>query len=257
MTKLNDATLLAFVDGELESDASHEVAKALETDPEAREKVHRLRRSAVLVRTVFDQVPEQEMSPGLRALLEPKPPREWRRTTMAIAASILIAAVGFGGGFLAASLRTPVAAGFDERLFDEIADYHTMYAREDEHQVEVSAAQPAQIEQWLGNRLHRRLHIPDLSNRTLTFIGARLFVVDGMPVAQFIYHWPGQPHRPLGLCISIGAGDEPLRADSRDGVQQVLWRHQGYTYVLVGWTSREVLNSIAAEVMPKLAKDLS
>ena len=97
----------------------------------------------------------------------------------------------------------------------------------------------AHIEAWFGAVLHRTLRIPDLSDRGLTFVGGRLLVVDGVPVTQLLYRWPGRPHEPFGLCISPDPSSERgLTTDAREGLQQVLWRRKGYTYVLVGWTSR-------------------
>jgi anti-sigma factor RsiW len=256
MTKLTDTTLVAYVDGELDSGACREVATALESDPEAREKVCRLRQAAVLVRAVFHRPPDEAVDAGMAAMIDRSPRRDYRKLGLAVAASVLIAAVGFGGGRITAARHAPPEYSFESRLLDEIADYHTMYAREDEHQVELTAARPDLIEEWLGSRLHRQLHIPDLSDRKLTFAGARLLVVDGAPVAELLYHWPGQPHQPLGLCVTFGdPGDEPIQADARDGVHQVLWRHRGYTYVLVGWSTQQLLNSIAAELMPELDRD--
>jgi anti-sigma factor RsiW len=258
MAKLTDTVLLAFVDGELDSGVSREVSKALETDQDARETVNRLRQSAVLVRAIFEQPEEYAMTPKLRALLEREPSRNYRKVVIAMAASVMIAALGFGGGLLTNGRSALPQPSADARLFDEIADYHTLYALEDEHQVEVGADHRDQIESWLGARLHRRLHIPDLSDRQLVFAGARLLVVDGAPVAQLVYRWPDQPHKPLALCITFGEpGEQAIQTDARDGVRQVLWRHRGYTYVLVGWSPQQVLSSIATELMPKLEKDTS
>lgn len=258
MAKLTDTTLLAYVDGELDSNSAHQISIALETDPEARERVDRLRQSAVLARAVFERPSSIIMCPKLRALIDTASPRRYRRIFFAAAASIAIAAISFGSGFLVELSRARQEISFDARLFDEVADYHTMYAYEDDHQVEVSADRREHIEEWLGARLQRRLHVPDLTDRALHFVGARLLVVDGSPVAQLVYHWPGQPHKPLALCITFGSPDEqPIKADARDGVQQILWRHRGYTYVLVGWASQPMLNSLAAEVTSILDHDLS
>jgi anti-sigma factor RsiW len=259
MAKLSDSILVAFVDGELDPGVSGEVAEALETDPDARERVNRLRQSAVLIRALFNQPEDRTITPELRRLLESRPARNYRKLAISLAASVVIVTAGFGGGWLAATrFASHEQASFEARLFDEVADYHTLYALEDEHQVEIGADHRQQIEDWLGSRLHRRLHIPDLSGRGLTFVGARLLVVDGAPVAQLVYHWPDQPHKPFALCVTFGEpGEQPLQSDFRDGVQQVLWRHRGYTYVLAGWSTQQVLTSIAAELMPILEKETS
>jgi anti-sigma factor RsiW len=177
--------------------------------------------------------------------------RRWR-VALPAAASIAAAAILYGGYTIGFS-QGQQAPGFSERLLDEVADYHVVYAREDEHQVEVPARQLAQIEAWLGERLHRRIEVPDLSKDGFTFEGARLLVVDGEPVAQLVYLPPDQPHHPLALCISFGApGEEALNTDSRNGVNLALWRRKGYTYVLVGWAERPFLVQLANQLARKL-----
>src|SRR5258706_219810 len=164
MMRLDDPTLVAFVDGELDAAAIREVALALESDPEAAEKVRQFRISAALVRTAFRDPQHLQVSPAL--------------------------------------------------------------------------ARP--IEAWLGDRLEREIRVPDLSAHGLTFRGARLLVVDGRPVGQLVYTKPDRPHRPLALCIALdGIGDEAVRAEVRDGVTMMLWRHQGYLYILAGWLDRQ------------------
>ena len=53
MTRLDDGTLVAFVEGELDAAAMHRVAEAIKHDPEAAEKVRLLRLSATLVGAAF------------------------------------------------------------------------------------------------------------------------------------------------------------------------------------------------------------
>ncbi|MEE4378370.1 MAG: hypothetical protein V2J55_12805 [Candidatus Competibacteraceae bacterium] len=55
MTKLDDETLLAFADGELDSQQMELVATQLTNDPEARETLRIFQESAALVKDAFDQ----------------------------------------------------------------------------------------------------------------------------------------------------------------------------------------------------------
>jgi hypothetical protein len=72
-------------------------------------------------------------------------------------------------------------------------------------------------------------------------------------VAQLLYRTPDRPQKPLGLCISFGApGIEPARTDFRNGLNEVLWRRNGYSYVLVGWESGTYLTNLASELEPLL-----
>ena len=253
MAKLDLETLSAFVDGELNAARESEVAAAIACDPEAQQTVERLRHLTMLLRDVFDQPAYQDAPPGLAQSLAAPVKQSRRWFVAAIAATAVLTAGAFAGGFMLGQRGNPPNREYSERLLDEVADYHAVYARENEHQVEVPAERLAHIEAWFGAVLHRTLRIPDLSDRGLTFAGGRLLVVDGVPVTQLLYRWPGRPHEPFGLCISPDPSSERgLTTDAREGLQQVLWRRKGYTYVLVGWTSRAFLASVAAELMPKL-----
>lgn len=256
MVELDDGILAAFVDGELEPDTAREVARAIATNPEAQEKVHRLRLSTLLVRAALGGQQNHRVSPALeRAITMPESRfRRLYRHARAIAASIAILAVGFGAGIWFSSQRSDTMT-FDERLIDEVADYHVLYAREDEHLVEIPASERQHIEAWLGDRLQRSLHVPDLTNQGMAFEGARLLVVEGRPVAQLMYARPGDEHHPLAICITFGGQtDAALRTESREGLNLVTWRAKGYAYVLVGWTPAPFLTELAAELSPELQK---
>jgi len=261
MTRLDDSTLVAFVDGALDAAASHDVAQSLEHDPEAREKVRLLRLSATFVRAAFREPAYLQVSPELTKMIEGRPQvvggptrSTARRFAVPLVASIAAAVVlGFGGGFATRGTQPPNPRDFGEHLIDEVADYHVVYAREDEHLVEVPAERRDHIEAWLGDRLQRQLHVPDLSAHDLIFRGARLLVVDDRPVGELVYSRPDRPHRPVALCITFGGpGEEALRTEARDGITLALWRRQGYYYVLAGWMDKTALGRLAAELTPEL-----
>jgi anti-sigma factor RsiW len=258
MRGLDDATLVAFVDGELDPDAMHDVAEAIANDPAAQEKVRLLRLSAPLVRAVFRQPAFQEVNPEVERMLT-RPRRLLSRLApvrapLALAASIAMLVIGLGAGLFIGG-RAPVSLGFGERLLGEVADYHVVYARETEHLVEVPASQREHIEAWLGEHLHRSLRVPDLGDRGLTFEGARLLVVDGRSVAQLLYAAPGDEHHPLALCIAGGAeSDAPAIVQSREGINLAAWRAGGYFYVLAGWQPPAFLKDVAAELSPALSR---
>src|SRR6266851_7112280 len=214
MSQLDDSILVAYADGELDAASMRSVGEALEHDPPAREKVRRFQLSTTLIRAVFQEPAYQQVSPELaQAITNPQRWSRWKpkRFMVPIAASIFAAAI-FAGGIMLGSLMSNRPPDFSERLLDEVAEYHVVYARDTEHQVEVPAQQVRHIETWLGGHLYRSLHVPDLSDRGLSFKGARLLVVEGQPVAQLLYVRPDQPQNPLALCISFAApGESPLR----------------------------------------------
>jgi len=127
----------------------------------------------------------------------------------------------------------------------QVAQYHKIYAREQRHLVEVSAAETPHIEQWLGKRLDDlAFKVPDLSAFGLTFKGARMLVVNGAPVAQLVY-LPADG-RAVALCvIHSKKDDKPLTASQQDDLNLVDWRVKGYGFVVIGWEDPTQLRAIA------------
>lgn len=89
-TKLDDLTLNAYVDGELDPETKRSVLAAMQDDADIREQVCRLRRAKDWMRHGFDDVqPEDRPLPGSRA--------QFGRVGTGIAASLIAIAIGVGG----------------------------------------------------------------------------------------------------------------------------------------------------------------
>jgi surface antigen len=117
----DEATLVAYVDGELDAAGSRRLEALLAQDPEAQAKVALMRRSAEAVKSAYDAALTEPLPPGLAALIRtgddvqgrlsareklvelrrhrPAPAREargWR--SMRLAASLLLLGLGFASG---------------------------------------------------------------------------------------------------------------------------------------------------------------
>lgn len=244
---LDDATLVAFVDGELDPSTMHDVAAQIAGDSAAKEKERLLRTSVSLVRAAFAD-PCYQVVPATLAerVLRPTPPRLGRRRVlaMATAASVATLMVGFAGGTMWREVLTPPPPG--DSLLADIAEYHVAYAEEGSGFGAVPAAHTAEIKTWLHKLLQHPVQIPDLERFGLTFHAARLLIAGDRPVAQLLYVRAGQPRRPLGLCVTAGTPQRPaLSIVHRNGVVLAQWGTQGVTYVLVGWEAPDMLARLA------------
>jgi len=251
MSRFDDQTLVAYVDGELDEFTARQVEAAISQDPETRRRVDLLRQSAALVGDVFRQPQYQQVSRTFAQRLgtQPRATRPVWHFALSIVAAIAAAVIGFGVGFW----RGGMQGDFADRLLDEVAEYHVVFARERDHQVEVTADRLDEIQSWFGERLGRKLQVPDLSHRGLILRGARLLVVSHRPVAQLVYSFPGQLDRPVALCITAGPPEQvPLRTDSQDGVNLVIWGRKGFIYVVAGWVDQAFLAALTAELAPAL-----
>jgi hypothetical protein len=101
--RVNEELLVAYVDGELDAEATRQVEAALVTDAGARQCVRELRESAALLRGAFHGKPETPIPDRLFAVIagaaqdERRRPR-WRVPT-ALAASLAALAIGLSTGY--------------------------------------------------------------------------------------------------------------------------------------------------------------
>ncbi len=115
MVALDDTTLMAYVDGELDEQTARLVEAQLERNYEARATVAKYRETASVVRSAVlpyghAPIPERlidAIGAGRPHLPVRRFPTNggWVRSLSAIAAGLLLLLVGGGGGFLAATYR--------------------------------------------------------------------------------------------------------------------------------------------------------
>jgi anti-sigma factor RsiW len=256
MPELDENTLVAYVDGELDAATAREVERALEGSPAARNTVAKLRSSAALVRAAFADAVHEPPPPGLVELLRIAKPSRARRYALPVAASIaLLIGIGIGiaVGVTGAQQFAPQAeaVGTMDRLVADVAEYHRIYAREQRHMVEVSAAETPHLEDWLGRRMKGQLTIPDLSAQGLAFQGGRLLAFDDRPMAELIYKPADGP--PIGLCIAFALpGMSGAATTQRGDLTVTHWVDNGYVYSVVGWANDHRIQAIADSVRAQL-----
>jgi anti-sigma factor RsiW len=285
MQKRSDDRLIAYLDGEVDASARHEIEDWLDSDPAARDKLVALAQSAALVRSAFDEVTHEPLpdrliaaARGERVSAEPSakilPFRPGRGTGSAPAArrwwlGLPLAASLFGlllGGavtYLSVAKLLPGGIGgkqpavemaaADSLWLDNAVGYFKLAASAgDGALVDVPATGDAR-EAWqkISQSLPQEVRWPDLNLKPwgLNFRGARLVVADGRPAAQLMYTTDNKAIGPLTLIIgSSKEPDTPPTLARRQDVNLLYWRHQGRAYALVGQTDVGYLWGIANDV---------
>lgn len=259
MTGLDNSTLVAYVDGELDAEQARAVKATLTGDPEARSRVEIFHETAALLRAAFEEPAGEPVSPNLlRAAKKPEVVRRRWRVALPLAASLAALAIGLGGGYMTGVYRTQAqievaAAG---QWQGEAAEYFRLYAQNDRHLIELPAGRIEAIEAKLSHFVNKKLTVPDLSSRGLKFRGARLFAIDGDPAvtdgaqaaALLVYDLPNG--KPLALCIAPFAsetGEYPVAGRSGD-MNLFSWYQSGQGYVLMGWAEPEFLREVGMEL---------
>lgn len=240
-----DPSLVAYVDGELDAAGVAAVERRLAEDQAARDDVEMLRTTAMLLRAACSE--DQYAQPPLRPLARPPGLRLPRRAAGLMAAGLLLTLAGFGGG----SWWRGEAGG---DLLGEIAEYHAVITQETTHLAEFAPDQASQWVGWLGRRVGRRLSVPDLQSAGMRFAGGRMLVIDGEPVADFLYVRDGG--KPVAVCVarSDAAGSE-LRIDQRGRLRLGSWTQAGTTYVVVGELDADAARRLAHLVASQIDAD--
>ena len=237
----------AYVDGELGPEEVGAVEKDIAADPQVRALARMHGETAALLRAACAPQFYAQGIPQLDRARLRVAPRRLSLRSMEIAATLLMGIVGASIGILA----NRDGASETASLLEEIASYHLVYGRETEHLVEVPASRREQLSAWLGERLHRRLPIPELSAVRLTFAGGRMLVVEGKPVAQLMYTRAGT--FPLGVCVTASSKPAvPVQVERRNGLDLAWWRDGAYVYVIVGTVpeveARDLADRVAAQM---------
>ena len=263
MKHLDDSTLVAYVDGELDAARAQEVDAALVLDPQLRSRVQIFRETSRALRTAFDGSSRETVSPRLaKALDRPRPGVGGRwRLAVPLAASLAALTVGLGGGYVTGIQHTQQLARVDvDHWLEEAGKYYRLYAEDENYLIEINADEARNREDKLGDWLNGDLRIPDLSRHGLTFLGARFVALEvdpaalgeAQPAILLVYDVP--EGKPLALCIlPYARATEKARGMARQAdMNQHYWISSGYGYVLQGWVDEELLRELAAEVARQL-----
>lgn len=248
MIKLDEGTLVAYVDGQLTDEDTHAVTAALANDPAARAIVEQLRRTPASLRSIFDATLHQPLPPTLAEYVLHSPiarrPIHQVRLLYATAAALVLFGVGLALGILfgASSERAPTVA-VTEPWVAAVADYQVLYGRETLTQPDATPDDWRNTELRLGHQLGRDVRIPDFSAHGLAFKRGQLLEFDGQPLIQLAY----LPHtgKPIAYCIiATPQSDSPPTAGNAHGLSYVHWRRGGLAFVVIGEAEENRLRAL-------------
>ncbi len=253
----DDATLMAYADQELDTTTAEAVDAIMAVDPAVRARVAMFMASAGYVQAAFAGQDFTTVPAALEQKIRRATQLGWARQAVrkALPMAAMVAGLSFGITQLPrmAGWMDGGAAGRIASVLHEVAEYHAVFVHETEHLVEVAANRQAHIEEWLGARVGYPLQVPDLAARGLTFVGARMLVVDARPVAQLMY--TNARGDRVALCVTeqSKAGDSPLQYMAEQGFDlyaQGIGRH---VFILAAPEGMATARALAAE-MPQLMR---
>jgi anti-sigma factor RsiW len=253
---LDDSTLVAYVDGELDGASASEVESVLASDPAARSRAQVFRETSRVLHVAFGKPSREPVSPSLSEERRAAVGR-WR-LALPLAASLLAFAVSLGGGYMVGLYngQAQVEVSAVEHWLDEAAKYYQLYARDKEYLVEIPASAGVEIEHRLSGWFGRELRVPDLSGHGVKFRGVRFLALEAdpampdeaQPAALLVYELPnGQP---LGICITpfSDQSGQAQQLSQKAGLNLLYWFESNRGHVLMGKTEPEFLRRLGKDV---------
>ena len=245
---ITEDELHAFVDHALGAERRAEVAAYLDAHPEVARRVAGFAGQRELLRAALAPIADEPLPAALNLahMIEARKhrpsPLRW-----AMAAALLLC-IGASGGWLARGSQQAVPGGL-AALAQEAAYSYDVYAPDHVRPVELRASDSAQLTQWISNRLHQPVKVPDLSPSGYRLMGGRLVATSHGPAGMFMYD-DDHGGRLVVLTRPMTKTDQdaPMTAQSKGDVAGFAWADGGMGTSLVGQTSSEALRPIANEV---------
>jgi anti-sigma factor RsiW len=245
---ITEDDLHAYVDHALEPERRAEVATYLDDHPDVAKRVGAFADQRQLLRAALAPIADEPLPPelNLSRIIE----QRTRRPSVvrwAMAAMVLLSSGGLSGwamrGALQASPEGLVA------LAQEATASYNVYAPDRVRPVEVRASDSAQLVQWVSDRLHRPVKVPDLLASGYRLMGGRLVATQHGPAAMFMYD-DDRGSRLVVLTRPMSSADQdaPMTPQSQGDVGGFAWADDGVGYSLVGHAAPEALRPIANEV---------
>jgi anti-sigma factor RsiW len=237
------------VDRVLEPERQAEVADYLGEHPDVAQRVATFTGQRDLLRAALAPIAEEPLPPelNLSRIVEQRSRRPAVTRWAAMAAAVLLCVGGIVGWGVRGALET--SPGGLTALAQEATASYNVYAPDRVRPVEVRASDSAQLVQWVSDRLHRPVKVPDLTTSGYRLMGGRLVATEHGPAAMFMYDDDhGSRIVMLTRPMSIADRNAPMTPQSQGDVGGFAWADDGVGYSLVGQAAPESLRPLANEV---------
>jgi anti-sigma factor RsiW len=245
---ITEDDLHAYVDRALEPERRAEVATYLDDYPDVAKRIGAFADQRELLRAALAPIGDEPLPPelNLSRIIEQRSRRP-SVVRWAMAAMLFLAIGGLGGWAMRGALQAPPEGLL--ALAQEATASYNVYAPDRVRPVEVRASDSAQLVQWVSDRLHRPVKVPDLTDSGYRLMGGRLVATQHGPAAMFMYD-DDHGSRLVVLTRPMSSADQnaPMTPQSQGDVEGFAWADDGVGYSLVGHAAPESLRPIANEV---------
>ncbi len=247
---ITEDDLHAYVDRALGSARHAEVAIYLGSHPDAAQRVEGFSNQRDMLRAALAPVAGEPIPPQLNLARIIGARRRRRAPTWSAAAAAILLCIGGLSGWWLRGISLPASEGV-AALAQEAADTYTVYAPDHVQPVEMRASDRTKFVDWVSQRIHRSVIVPDLTASGYRLMGGRLVATSHGPAVMFMYD-DDHGTRLVMLTRPMAADQNaPMSLHSHGAVAGFSWADGGMGYSLVGASSPDRLRPIANEVRRK------
>ena len=245
---ITEDDLHAYVDRALEPERRAEVVAYLDEHPDVAKRIGAFTDQREALRAALAPIADEPLPAEL--ILSRIIEQRARRPSMvrwAMAAMLFLSIGGLGGWTMRGELQTSPEGLV--ALAQEANASYSVYAPDRVRPVEVRASDSAELVQWVSDRLHRPVKVPDLASSGYRLMGGRLVATQHGPAAMFMYD-DDHGSRLVVMTRPMTSVDQnaPMTPQSQGDVAGFAWADDGLGYSLVGHAAPEALRPIANEV---------
>ena len=225
---IDDLTLQAFLDGELDRTRAAEVEAWLNEQPAHKARLREWRAHDQVLRAIFDPILTEPAPQNIRVAARMAASRFFaaprQMLLRAIAASLLLA-FGATAGWLARGHSAVDAGrgGLTATIATRAMDAHMVYAADLRHPIEVPATEHEHLNAWLSRRVQQHIAAPDLASAGFSLLGGRLLADGGKPAALFMYEGPNGKRLTVLVAQNIGHRVADPKLSTRDDLKAMIW----------------------------------
>lgn len=231
---ISEEDLHAYVDDRLDPDQRAVVARYLDANPAAADRVAAYIKQRDQLRAAFAAPALEPIPPALNLsrLVEERLARH--RSSWRIAAVIALTLIaGAGGGWLLRSALVPTPLAGIAALEHEAVANHLVYAADHRHPIELGAAQRDDLAQWVSNRLKHPIAPPDLDALGYRFMGGRLVATEHGAAALFLYNNDRGSRLSIFVRPMQSGESTPILVLDIGDVDGCAWVDKGIGYTLI------------------------
>jgi anti-sigma factor RsiW len=238
---ISDEKLLAYADGLLTPAEVAGIDRLLADDAEARETLAALKQSDLPYREAAETLIDVPDLSHLAARIQSHQPARRRSFISRYAALAASIAVFFVVGLLAGQHVFPPGTPKPTQWavwVDRIASYQALYTRQTLAFGNPPVARRTGQIQRVSTLLGAPVTAPDLASLDADYKYAKVFAIDGKPLAQIAYL--PKSGAPFSLCLmKTDKPDHDPKFSTAHGLNVASWRSKGIAYVYVGKTPRD------------------